>query len=155
MNTLHYLLLLSALLLPLPGAAQDDSSVVVLPAQGDYEFVVDSVKEAIINRGMTVSGTLHVSEMLARTAPDLGYDGTPYARAESIEFCSAVLSQRMVRADIRNLVICPFTVAVYTPREAPQQVYVAFRRHRLAGNDPALEQAVFDLLYAVAGEAAQ
>lgn len=129
--------------------------VVVYKAAADYEFVVESVKAAVVNRGMLVSGTLHVNEMLNRTAEDLGLAGQPYLAAESVEFCSAVLSQRMTRADPRNLVICPFTVAIYVPSGEPEQAYVAFRRHQLAGASAAVEQEVFELLDGIAREASE
>ncbi|MCP5017164.1 MAG: DUF302 domain-containing protein, partial [Ketobacter sp.] len=37
-----------------------------------------------------------------------------FKKAESIEFCSALMSHRMMSADPSNLVLCPFTIAVYS-----------------------------------------
>ncbi len=131
----------------------NDKAVVVYKAAEGYDTVKENIEIAITNRGMLISGTLHVSDMLNRTGPDIGFAEPVYQRAESIEFCSAVLSHRMVRADPHNLVICPFTIALFVKTDEPEQVYVAFRRHFLAGDSDEAARAVFELLDGIAREA--
>lgn len=136
-------------------AAAGDA-VVVYPAAEAFEEVVESIKMAITERGLLVSGTLHVAEMLERTGKDLGYEQPVYARAESVEFCSAAISHRMIAVDARNLVICPFTVAAYSLAVEPDQVYVAYRRPALAGVEAEKTTAVVEeLLDGIARQAAE
>ena len=91
----------------------------------------------------------HVGDMLNRTGPDLGYDKI-FTKAESVEFCSALMSHRMVAADPSNLSICPFTVSAYVLKSQPDQVYVAYRRQYLAGPSDEVTKAVMEMLDSIA-----
>lgn len=110
-----------------------------------YEDVVENVKMAIVDRGLLVSGTLHVSDMLNRTAPDLGFSEV-FVKAESVEFCSALISHKMAQAAPQNITICPFTIAVYVTHAEPGKVYLAYRLPQLVGDDGEVKAAVVDLL---------
>ncbi|MEN8130355.1 MAG: hypothetical protein ABFS45_09225 [Pseudomonadota bacterium] len=101
---------------------------------------------AIIDRGLLVSGTLHISDMLNRTGSDLGYRRPVYHQAESIEFCSASVSHLMVSSHPANAAICPFTIAVYSLHADPGKVYLAFRRIYLAGEAEKTSQVIFELM---------
>ncbi|MDJ0872420.1 MAG: DUF302 domain-containing protein [Gammaproteobacteria bacterium] len=132
-----------------------DAPVVVYPADSDFEDVIENIKMAVEDRGMLVSGTLHVQDMLTRTAKDLGFDKNIYLHAESVEFCSAVMSHQMVAADPRNLVICPFTIAAYELAAEPGRVYIAYRKQFLAGDADEATSAVIRMLDEIAREAAE
>ena len=134
---------------------EENGSVVVYPADSDFEDVVENIKMGVEDRGMLVSGTLHVQEMLARTGKDLGFDKNVYLHAESVEFCSALMSHRMVAADPRNLVICPFTIAAYELAAEPGQVYIAYRKQFLTGDADEATKAVMTMLDDIAREAAE
>ncbi|MEW8027783.1 MAG: hypothetical protein AB2792_03455 [Candidatus Thiodiazotropha sp.] len=127
------------------GPADSPSAVKVFKSEEPFEDVVDNIKMAIVERGLLVSGTLHVSDMLNRTAPDLGYTEV-FTKAESVEFCSAVISHKMAQAAPENIAICPFTIAVYVKREDPQQVYVAYRSQHLAGKAKEATDEIITLL---------
>ncbi len=128
------------------GEPSEDQQPVRIYTSGErFEDVVENIKLAIIERGMLVSGTLHVSEMLNRTAPDLGFSKV-FVKAESVEFCSALMSHKMSQAAPENIVICPFTIAVYVKQEQPDQVYVAYRRPLLAGDATETTAAILELL---------
>jgi len=129
--------------------------VVVYPASAGIEEVIEIIKMAVVERGMLVSSTLHVSDMLNRTGKDLGFEQPVFVHAESVEFCSALMSHRTVAADPGNLVICPFTVAAYVLADNPGQVYVAYRRPFLAGDAAESTQAVVEMLDGIAREAAE
>ena len=136
-------------------SGDDGEPVVVYPADSDFEDVIDNIKMAVEDRGMLVSGTLHVQDMLVRTGGDLGFDKNVYLHAESVEFCSALMSHRMVAADPRNLVICPFTIAAYELAAEPGQVYIAYRKQFLAGEADDAQKAVVKMLDEIAREAAE
>ena len=106
-----------------------------------YEVVLDNVRFAIVGKGLIVSDTLHIKDMMERTAADLGYPAGVFAHAESIEFCSALLSHEMVGAHPSNVTLCPFTIAVYVLAAEPETVYVAYRRPVLAGAEAGDAQA--------------
>lgn len=127
--------------------------VQVYMTDDDYEDVKENLAIAITDRGMLISGTLHISDMLKRTAMDLGYKKQVYLKAESLEFCSAKVSHEMVLLDSSNLTICPFTVALYVLKEQPERVYVAFRRPSLAGHAGTMEASIFAMLEGIVKDA--
>ena len=117
-----------------------------------FEDIKENVEFAITDRGLRVSGTLHVKEMLERTGDDLGFGPGPYLEAESLEFCSALISHKMIKADPLNMGICPFTIAIYVLRQKPERVYVAYRVPALAGDAKKVRDEVIDLLDGIAKE---
>lgn len=74
---------------------------------------------------MYINNVMHMGEMLERTGKDLGLGESIYERAESIEFCSAVLSRRMTEDNPARIVNCPFILSIYTLRAEPDKTYVA------------------------------
>ena len=119
-------LLAGALLSSQPVAAAE--SYAVYESASDFETVMEGAKLAIQERGLYINNVLHLSDMLARTAADLGFGPPRYARAESIEFCSAALSHRMTSENPHRLVQCPFILSLYTLPEQPGKTFVVHRR---------------------------
>ncbi len=114
-----------------------------------FEDVMDNIKLAIENRGMYINNVMHMSEMLDRTGKDLGFEQRIYLKADSIEFCSALLSRRMTQEDPRRIINCPFIVSVYVLPAEPDKTYIAHRR--LAGDDATgVMKDVMDMLQEVA-----
>ena len=87
--------------------------------KGEFADVRDRVVMALENRGLVVNYTAKVGEMLDRTGRDLGRDRRIYNQAEVLEFCSAALSRDTMEADPRNIVFCPYAIAVYTLPKSP------------------------------------
>ena len=109
-----------------------------------FEDAQANVEMAIAERGLVISAVSHVGEMLERTGRDLGATVKLYEQAEIYEFCSAVLSRKMMEADRRNVAFCPFAVSLYVVPEEPGKVYVAFRRPAVLAapaSAPALQEA--------------
>ncbi len=117
-----------------------------------FEDVVENVKMGVIDQGLLVSGTLHVSDMLNRTASDLGFSEV-FSKAESVEFCSALISHKMAQAAPENIGVCPFTIAVYVKKDEPDRVYVAYRIPILSGDAAEVSAAIVELLDGIAQEA--
>ncbi len=154
----HCLLSFTALccLLPLPLHAElvtENHAVVIYRTADAFDIVKENVEIAIINRGMIVSGTLHVSDMLNRTGKDLGFAQPVYEKAESLEFCSALMSHRMIQVDAANLTMCPLTISVYVKAGETEQVYVAFRQQTLAGEAETVTAAIHEMLHGIVKEA--
>ena len=115
------------LLMALPVAA--DLGMKVVLAQGKFADVKDDLVAAIEQRGLVINSVAHVGDMLERTGRDLGKAKRIYDKAEVIEFCSAIVSRKMMEADARNLVYCPYTIAVYTLPGKAGVVYLAYRKY--------------------------
>lgn len=120
------LALVSTLLGVSPGFAQEPYAVHV--SESAFEDVMDSLKLAIQDRGMYINNIMHMGEMLERTGKDLGIGGPVYLKAESIEFCSALLSRKMTTENPARIVNCPFIISAYVLPDEPDKTYIVYKR---------------------------
>jgi uncharacterized protein (DUF302 family) len=104
------------------------SEIVVRPTKGEFKEVKERVLHAIENRGLVLNYTARIGAMLERTGKDIGTTRRIYGDAELLEFCSARASRDTMEADPRNIVFCPYSIAVYTLPKEKDRVYVAYRR---------------------------
>jgi len=105
-----------------------DGAVVVRAINGSFEEIRERVVFAVQSQGLVVDHTAKVGEMLERTGKDLGETQQIFGEAEVLEFCSALVSRRMVQADPQLLAFCPYGIAVYTLPGDSQTTYVSYRR---------------------------
>lgn len=126
MYRLKAFLLITLFLVGAPSLAADEYAV--YESDSGFSDVMDGLKLAIEERGMFINNVMHMNEMLERTGEDLGLGGPLFGEAESIEFCSALLSRKMISEDPRRIINCPFIIAVYTLPEQPDTTYVAHRK---------------------------
>lgn len=128
------------ILLTLFSAAQSQASgpYVVNSSSHSFEDVLETLKMAIEERGLFINNIMHLGEMMERTGKDLGYDKPVLLKAESVEFCSAVLSRKMIKENPARVVNCPFVIAVYVLPEEPDKTYVAYRNVKLGDDGDAL-----------------
>ena len=94
---------------------------------GSYDDVHFELNNAIIVRGLNISGVGNLNAMLERTGADVGSTTEIYKSAEYISFCSAKLSRRMMEADARNIAFCPFILFIYETVAKPGEVVVGYR----------------------------
>ena len=143
-----FLLLIAAVSFnPMPAAADQYISY---STDESFADVMDNIKLAIENRGMYINNVMHMSEMLERTGKDLGFAKQIYLEADTIEFCSALLSRRMTEEDPRRIINCPFIISIYVLPGEPDKTYIAHRR--LAGDDATgVMGDVMEMLREVAG----
>ena len=123
--------LLIAVSIGLSAIAQNaaaDGAVVVRGIEGRFDEIRERVVFAVQSQGLVVDHTSKVGDMLARTGKDLGETEQIFGNAEVLEFCSALVSRRMVEADPQLLAFCPYGIAVYTLPGQPQTTYVSYRR---------------------------
>lgn len=102
-------------------------TVHVRSAKGEFADVKERLVMALENRGLVLNYTAKVGDMLDRTGRDLGRERKVYGNAEVLEFCSAALSRDTMEADPRNIVFCPYAIAVYTLPKVPGTVYLSYR----------------------------
>jgi uncharacterized protein (DUF302 family) len=131
--------------------AEADERYAVYESESSFGDVIDGLKLAIQERGMYINNVMHMDEMLERTGKDLGMDETIYTHAQSIEFCSALLSRKMTAEDPTRIVNCPFIIAVYTLPDEPDTTYVVHRRIPAEETDASpVMREVADMLQGVA-----
>lgn len=109
-------------------AARAQEDVTVYQTDAPFEDVAFSVNDAIINLGYVVDHRGNVAQMLRRTAEAVGADKTLYRNAEFLQFCSAVVSRKVMEQDIGNIAYCPYIIFIYEAEAEPGVVNVGFRR---------------------------
>jgi uncharacterized protein (DUF302 family) len=121
-----------------------------------FDDVRDDLRAAIEAKGLVIDHQAHVGRMLDRTGADVGSAKPLYVDAQTLQFCSAVLSRRTMEADAANVVMCPYSIVVYATAAQPDRVVVAYRRPLRPGGSPASRAAlreVDDLMDKIAREA--
>ena len=138
-------------------AFADGDHMSVFTRKASFEEVREAVETALTGRGFVINNVSHIGEMLERTGKDLGSSKQVYLKAESLEFCSASVSRKMMEADPDNIVFCPYIIAVYVLPAQPNEVRVSYRKAQLVGS-PASQKAlkaVNELLSEIISEAIQ
>ncbi len=148
MTRLHGLICYLLLSLTALQASAADSPFVVYPSKIPFETVMQDLQMAIEGKGFHINNILHLDRMLERTGKDLGMEKQIFLRAESIEFCSAVLSRRMAEEHPQRIANCPFTIAVYVLPGQPEVTYIAHRRVNLGEDSAVMDEveAMFESL---------
>ena len=123
------------------GAFAAGDYMAVFTKTGNFDDVRDAVEMAITDRGMVINNVSHVGEMLERTGKDLGETRQIFIRAEVLEFCSAVVSRKMMEPDPDNIVFCPYAISIYVVPEKPGEIRVAYRKPQIVGS-PASQKAL-------------
>lgn len=113
------------LLAPAAHAAGDD--VKTIESDAAFADVASGIENAIVNRGFKVDYHGFIGDMLKRTATDVDAGKALYKDAEFFTFCSAVVSRKVMEADIGDIAYCPYVVFAYETEEKPGAVTVGFR----------------------------
>jgi len=109
-------------------AATCAAQIASASAKGGFEEVKDSLVLAIQARGLKIDHTAHIGAMLQRTGKDIGASKRVYGKAEAVQFCSAVVSRRMMEQQASNIAYCPHVIALYTLPDDADTVYVVYRK---------------------------
>ena len=139
-------------LTPYPVTAAEDP-VVTTKIQGDFHDVANSVRMAIIGKGINIAHELPASEMLNRTGPAYGYTTNTYNKARTFEFCSAEISQKLARQHPDNIVLCPFTISVYTLSSDPKFVRLSYRKPSGRPGSEEIVEEVIELINSIIEDA--
>ena len=107
-------------------AAGDDVSTRTATDQ-TFEEAVESLRDAIVNRGFKVDYNGHIGEMLDRTAEDVGATKRIFNGAEIFTFCSAVVSRSVMEHDAADIAYCPYVLFVYEKDSSDEGVTIGFR----------------------------
>ncbi|MCW9024421.1 MAG: DUF302 domain-containing protein [Gammaproteobacteria bacterium] len=122
--------------------------------EGNFEDVREDLELAITARGMIINNVSHIGNMLARTRKDVGSGKQIFVQAEALEFCSSVISRKMMEADPHNIIFCPYIISVYSLPAEKDKVYLAYRRPLAVGSAASKKalQAVEDLLASIVAD---
>lgn len=77
-----------------------------------FEDVVFGLENAIVDAGLVVDSVSHTGDMLERTRADVGSDVKIFEKADIYSFCSAAISRRVMEADPKNVIYCPYDIFV-------------------------------------------
>ncbi|MDB5812821.1 MAG: hypothetical protein JWN94_4943 [Betaproteobacteria bacterium] len=109
-------------------AAAAIPGIVIQSLKGEFDDVKERLTMAIENRGLVIDHISHVGAMLDRTGKDIGRNRKIYLNADVLQFCSAAVSRATMEADPRNLVFCPYAIALYVLPAEPDRVYLLYRK---------------------------
>lgn len=123
----------------------------------DFSYVVDSIKEAIGDRGIKINGVNHIGKMLHRTAAAVGATKDIYKYGQAYNFCSSTLSRATMEADPHNIAFCPYIITIYELTDEPGKIYITYRKPLMVGNAASKKalKAVGDLLDGIVNDATQ
>ena len=110
-----------------PAIAQDDVYTKQTSDQS-FQTVAEGVENAIINQGLKIDYHGFIGDMLKRTSQDVGATKKLYRDAEFFTFCSAVMSRKVMEAEIADIAYCPYVVFVYELEDQPGTVTAGFRK---------------------------
>ena len=99
----------------------------VYTVTGEYEDVKTDLVAAIESRGIVISYVAHAASMLQRTSDAVGAVGKAFDRADILLFCKADLTYQLTIKNPHNLVLCPYSVSVYTLAGDWEHVYLGIR----------------------------
>ena len=125
-------------------AAGDD--VKTIESDAAFADVTSGIENAIVNRGFKVDYHGFIGDMLKRTATDVDAGKALYKDAEFFTFCSAVVSRKVMEADIGDIAYCPYVVFAYETEEKPGAVTVGFRMLPEGGERDAVNTLLSDII---------
>lgn len=134
-------------------ASAANDPVVTTKIEGEFHDVANSVRMAIIGKGINIAHELPASEMLNRTGPAYGYTNNTYNKARTFEFCSAQISHKLARQNPDNIVLCPFTISVYTLTSDPKFVRISYRKPTGRPGSEAIVEEVIELISSIIEDA--
>lgn len=114
-------------------AGNDDVEIVEVKAA--FEDVKQNVADAIIKRGYVIDYNAKIGDMLVRTGKDIGSTKKIYNGAETVQFCSALLTRKMMEADPENIAYCPYVIFYYERADRLGTIYVGYRELDDDGSD--------------------
>ena len=139
-------------LMPLVSIAAADP-IVATEVKGNFHEVANNVRMAIIGKGINIAHELPASDMLNRTGSAYGYQANTYLDARIFEFCSARISHKLSRQNPDNMILCPFTISVYTLVGTPDTVHLVYRKPVGRPGSEAIVEEVIELISSIVEDA--
>lgn len=119
----------------------------VFNTDSTFEDAKADLLDSITNSGLVISYISHAKDMLANTAAVSGVTKPVYSDAEIYLFCKADLSHELVASNPHNIVLCPYSIAIYALTDEPERVYLSYRTVEVGDEKiKALTKPIEDLL---------
>lgn len=118
-----------------PVYAKDMQEITAYETESGFDEARQDLEDSIVNRGYVIDYNARIGEMLERTGGDVGATRQIYSNAETMQFCSAVLSRKAMEADPNNIAYCPYALFVYAKADEPGTSVVGFRRLNETGSE--------------------
>ncbi|MBT4522250.1 MAG: hypothetical protein HOC23_19805 [Halieaceae bacterium] len=122
----------------------------IYSTSGAYQDVKSDLTDAIESRGIVISYVAHAANMLERTADVVNASSRAYDNADILLFCKADLTYNLTQSNPHNLVLCPYSISIYTLAGKPNTVHLSIRRPDL---QVAAYAAIHSLLEEIIAEA--
>jgi len=132
-------------------AAEDP--IVATEVNGDFHEVAHNIRMAIIGKGINIAHELPASDMLNRTGLAYGYQTNIYKNARIFEFCSARISHKLSRQNPDNMILCPFTISIYTLVGKPGTVHITYRKPVGRPGSETIVEEVIELISSIIEDA--
>ena len=111
------------------GPAAAEADIVTREIAGaEFEDVTFALVDAIAAEGITPPSLSEFSDMLRRTAPDLGHSPALFDQARIYTFCSASAAARLSAESPHHIVLCPLSIAVYRIAADSPVIHLGYRR---------------------------
>jgi uncharacterized protein (DUF302 family) len=128
-----------ALIFVVPAQAND---FVTTTKSGSFDDIRFELGNAIVTRGLSVHSEGNLETMLRRTGADVGSSVVVYKNAQFVQFCSAVLSRKLMEIDPAAMGYCPYGVFIYETDKSPGEIVIGYRRVApAASSDSAIDKA--------------
>ncbi len=125
----------------------------VFSTESTFFDVKSDLLEAITSQGLVISYISHAKTMLDNTAAVSGVTKSVYSDAEIYLFCKADLSHKLVAGNPHNIVLCPYSIAIYSLNDEPERVYLSYRTVASSNEKiKALTKPIEDLLIEIIEE---
>ena len=125
----------------------------VFSTEDTFENAKEDLLAAIAENGLVISYTSHAKSMLDNTAAVSSITGSVYENAEILLFCKADLSHKLVAGNPHNIVLCPYSIAIYVLTDEPGRVYISYRTVQASDEKiKALTKPIEDLLIKIIEE---
>ena len=118
--------LIAAFIFALLITPASSAEVITYPSEDDFDDTTFTIESAILDAGLVIDFTSHTGDMLERTRTSTGSDIILFEHADIFNFCSAVLSRKVMEADPMNIVHCPYRIFVMQ-KPGNEQVIVGFK----------------------------
>ena len=115
-------------LLSLLTVAIAEESRVTRAVKGNFADIREALVIAVENHGLVLNPSSHIGEMLERTGASIGARKKIFEQAEIIQFCSAGLSRQVMEANPHDIVLCPFSISIYTLPGQSGTTWVSYRK---------------------------
>ncbi len=123
-----------------PLYAADNPAFMKFHAKGDYATVLANVKQALETGQFVISAEENLSKGLETNKqlfPDGKWNSIGFENVTAVHFCSLVFNQEVFNINMDWSILCPFKLAVYSMKNAPQDITVIVQRPTyLLAKDP-------------------